>query len=64
MKAESSIREPLIVGHKNYHQVSEDIIRPIEDKPSKEWLICITISALVMMFGLFSLAWTVWYGIG
>ncbi|MEI7669483.1 MAG: NrfD/PsrC family molybdoenzyme membrane anchor subunit, partial [Pseudomonadota bacterium] len=64
MHAESIIRDPLIEGTKTYHQISEDICRPLEGKPSRSWLISITISAIVMCWGLFSLGWTVWYGIG
>ena len=33
LKYESQIREPLVDGEKDYHQVTEDIIRPIEMKP-------------------------------
>jgi hypothetical protein len=35
LKYESFIREPLVEGDKDYHQVTEDIIRPIEAKPGK-----------------------------
>ena len=27
---EAPIREPLIIGHKTYHDITEDIARPIE----------------------------------
>ncbi|MFN9882335.1 MAG: NrfD/PsrC family molybdoenzyme membrane anchor subunit [Bacteroidota bacterium] len=64
MKAESIIRAPLIEGTKDYHQITEDICRPIEAKPSRSWLISITLSAILMCWGLFSLGWTVWFGIG
>ncbi len=37
LKYESQIREPLIGGDKNYHQITEDIIKPIEMKPSRLW---------------------------
>ena len=39
LKYESQLREPLVSGSKDYHQVTEDIIRPIEVKPSKLWYI-------------------------
>ena len=35
LKYESQLREPLVDGDKNYHQVTVDIVRPIEVKPSK-----------------------------
>ncbi|MCE3280783.1 MAG: hypothetical protein K0S44_2974, partial [Bacteroidetes bacterium] len=28
MQHESEIREPLILGKKSYHQITEDIVRP------------------------------------
>ena len=35
LKYESQLREPLVDGDKNYHQVTEDIIGPIETKPNQ-----------------------------
>ena len=29
---EAPIREPLIIGHKTYHDITEDIARPIEER--------------------------------
>ena len=29
---EAPIREPLILGHKSYHDITEDIAKPIEGK--------------------------------
>jgi len=34
LKYESQLREPLVYGTKDYHQVTEDICRPIEAKPA------------------------------
>ena len=31
LKYESQVRPPLVVGDKDYHQVTEDIVRPIEE---------------------------------
>ena len=39
IKYESQLREPLVYGEKNFHQVTEDILRPIEVKPSRLWYI-------------------------
>ena len=39
LKYESQHREPLVDGDKDYHQVTEDIIGPIETKPSRLWYI-------------------------
>ncbi len=64
LKYESQIREPLVDGDKNYHQVTEDIIRPIEMKPSKLWYIGFYISVALLMFGVYSVYREVTYGIG
>ncbi len=32
---EAPIREPLIIGHKTYHDITEDIARPIEGTSRK-----------------------------
>ena len=36
---EAPIREPLIIGHKTYHDITEDIARPIEERAGKLWWI-------------------------
>jgi len=64
MKAESIIRDPLVLGNKDYHQVSVDLTKPIEDKPTREWLIAISITSVLMTFGLFCIFWEVWFGVG
>lgn len=64
LKYESTVREPLIDGTKDYHQVSEDIIRPIEGKPGKLWFVGLIVSICLLAFGVFSVAWEVYYGIG
>jgi molybdopterin-containing oxidoreductase family membrane subunit len=64
MHAESYIRPPLIHGNKTYLQITEDIARSVEAKPSRLWWIVTSIAATVMSWGLFCIAWTVWFGIG
>ena len=44
LKYESQVREPLVDGNKDYHQVTEDICRPVEAKPSTLWWIGFIIS--------------------
>ena len=39
MHKEAAIREPLILGHKTYHDITEDVCRPIEDKAPRMWYI-------------------------
>ena len=64
LKYESQLREPLVGGDKNYHQVTEDIISPIEMKPSKLWYIGFYISVGLLLFGAYSVYREVTYGIG
>ena len=64
LKYESQIREPLVDGDKTYAQVTEDIIRPIEMKPSRLWYIGFYISVALLLFGVYSVYREVTYGIG
>ncbi len=52
IRYESQIRAPLVEGSKDYHQVTEDICRPIEAKPSRVWWIGFIISVLFLCFGM------------
>jgi Ni/Fe-hydrogenase subunit HybB-like protein len=60
----SPIREPLIKGDKNYAKITEDIARPILNKPAKLWYAGITLSSTALFIGLFAMFMTVWKGIG
>jgi Ni/Fe-hydrogenase subunit HybB-like protein len=60
----SSVREPLVTGGKTYRDVTEDICKQVEGKPTKEWLIAFGISVLLLSYGGYCLMWTWWEGIG
>ena len=64
IKYESQLREPLVYGNKTYQQVTEDILRPIEVKPSRLWYIGFFIAVTLLLFGVYSLYREVTYGIG
>ncbi len=64
IKYESQLREPLVYGEKNFHQVTEDILRPIEVKPSRLWYIGFFTAVTLLLFGVFSLYREITYGIG
>ena len=64
LKYESQLREPLVKGNKNYHQVTEDIISPIEAKPTTLWYVGFYIAVALLMFGVYSVYREVTYGIG
>ena len=60
----SPIREPLVTGGKTYHDITEDLVGPTEKAPNASWVIGFIISVALMTFGIFSLLWTFWFGIG
>lgn len=64
MHVTSPVRPPLITGGKTYADVTEDISRHVEGKPTKEWLIAFGISLLVLAYGTACLFWTWWEGLG
>lgn len=65
MFKEASIREPLILGEKiSYHQITEDVVRPIEGKANKMWWTAFTIAFIAMLWGVGCLSYTVGVGIG
>ena len=64
LKYESVIREALVDGNKDYHQVTEEICAPIEKEPTKLWRIGFLISCSLLLFGVFSVGWEVYWGTG
>jgi Ni/Fe-hydrogenase subunit HybB-like protein len=54
----------LIDGDKTYHQITEDIIGPIEVKPGKLWFVGLSIALCLLAFGVYSVYREVDYGIG
>ncbi|MEO0403486.1 MAG: NrfD/PsrC family molybdoenzyme membrane anchor subunit [Bacteroidota bacterium] len=60
----SPIREPLITGHKTYHQITEDICSPTERTPTVAWTIAFILAVIGLATFVFCVAWTVWFGIG
>ena len=64
LRYESQVREPLVDGTKTYHDVTEDIIAPIEGKPGRLWYTGFFISIALLLFGIYSVYREVTYGIG
>jgi Ni/Fe-hydrogenase subunit HybB-like protein len=60
----SPLREPLVEGGKNYHQITEDIVGPTEKAPNRMWTLAFIASTSLLAFGAFALGWTIWFGIG
>jgi molybdopterin-containing oxidoreductase family membrane subunit len=61
---EAPIREPFILGNKTYKQISDDVIGPIEAKPSMSWLMGFTVSVLVLGLFVIGVGVTLYDGIG
>ncbi|MGE5520978.1 MAG: NrfD/PsrC family molybdoenzyme membrane anchor subunit [Candidatus Dadabacteria bacterium] len=64
LKYESQVRPPLVEGQKDYHQITEDICRPVEAAPSRLWWIGFLISVALLIFGIISVTREVWFGTG
>jgi Ni/Fe-hydrogenase subunit HybB-like protein len=64
MQATSTLRETLITGGKTVADVSEDISRQVEGKPTRLWWIAFAISLVVLGFGLFCMGYLLWNGVG
>ncbi|HKK64187.1 MAG TPA: hypothetical protein VJ951_16595, partial [Bacteroidales bacterium] len=60
----SPIREPLVKGNKNYHQITEDICAPTERAPSVAWVLAFMVSVGFLALFAFTVIWTIWIGIG
>ena len=60
----SAVRDPLVLGEKTYHQITEDVCRPVEGKANKWWWMSFTIAFTCMCWGICSLAYTIGNGIG
>jgi molybdopterin-containing oxidoreductase family membrane subunit len=64
MQHEAAIREPLILGHKTYHDITADIVGPIENKAPRAWYVLTTIAALIAGYGVFCILYLLSKGIG
>lgn len=61
---ESSIRKPLVIGDKSYHDVTVDVAAPVEGKANKHWWIVFSIALTAFLWGLGCIIYTVSTGIG
>ena len=64
MQVEAPVRNPLITGGKTVHDVTEDICKQVEGKPTKLWLMAFTAAVGLFMIGFLAVAMTLWEGIG
>jgi Ni/Fe-hydrogenase subunit HybB-like protein len=64
MQVTSSVREPLVTGGKTYKDVTNDVSRQVEGKPTLGWLLALAASLGVLLLGSLALVATLWEGIG
>lgn len=64
MEVISSVRPPLITGSKTVADVSQDICKQVEAKPSKSWFMGMAISLTALAVGFYALVMLLWDGIG
>ncbi len=64
MFKEAEIREPLILGHKTYGDITADVCGPIENKASKAWYLGLTIAGVVALWGIGCILYLIGTGIG
>jgi Ni/Fe-hydrogenase subunit HybB-like protein len=60
----AEVRGPLILGNKDYRQITSDIIAPIDNPTPGWWKVALAISLVMASFGIFALYYTVRYGLG
>jgi len=61
---EAPIREPLITGKKSYHDITLDVVAPVEGKANKYWWIAFSIALVAFLWGVGAIAYTIGTGIG
>ncbi|NRB59911.1 MAG: polysulfide reductase NrfD [Winogradskyella sp.] len=61
---EAPIRRPLVTGEKSYHDVTLDVVKPVEGKANKAWWIVFSISLVAFLWGIGCIIYTVSTGIG
>ena len=64
MEVVSTVRPPLVTGGKTASDVTNDICRQVEGKPSKSWLMGMAISLTILAIGLYATVVLLWEGIG
>ena len=63
-EAVSTLRQPLTDRETSYHQVTEDIARPLEGTPTRLWWIGFSVAASMLAAGALAIGYSMWTGIG
>ena len=61
---EAPIRKPLVTGDKSYHDVTLDIVAPVEGRANKQWWIVFSIAVAAFLWGIGCIIYTISTGIG
>ncbi|SNS55975.1 quinol:cytochrome c oxidoreductase quinone-binding subunit 1 [Belliella buryatensis] len=64
MQVTSSVREPLITGGKTLKDVTHDVSRQVEGKPTLGWILGLLVAVGALLLGSLALVATLWEGIG
>ncbi|MBK9422043.1 MAG: polysulfide reductase NrfD [Flavobacteriales bacterium] len=64
MHQEAAIRPPLILGHRTYGDITNDVVGPIENKAPRAWYVLITIAAIIAVYGIGCIMYLISKGIG
>ncbi|MDH5474240.1 MAG: polysulfide reductase NrfD [Cyclobacteriaceae bacterium] len=64
MQVTSPLRETLVTGGKTVHDITEDICRQVEGKPSKSWMMGLALSLGGLTIGGYAVFTLLWEGIG
>jgi len=64
MQVSSALRESLVTGGKTVADVSEDISRQVEGKPTRLWWMEMGISLALLVYGFYCVCYLLWNGVG
>src|SRR5210317_619483 len=60
----SKLRKPLIEGNKSLTTITEDVIRPLEAKPTRAWWGAFYLAVTALLIGVWAVAYQIKTGIG
>ncbi len=64
MQLTSTVRDPLVTGGKTVKDVSHDISRQVEGKPTSLWWMAMAVSLALLGFGFYCICYLLWHGVG
>jgi Ni/Fe-hydrogenase subunit HybB-like protein len=64
MQTTAAVRETLVTGGKTVHDVSVDICRQVEARPTRSWMLGLSISLGALLIGTYCIFMLLWEGVG